>query len=181
MSSERTIDLHVSHRLYLGRIAEAGTLNRQILDAYGRLGERDFTRRTHHVGGRYENLYLERERIPALAQVLEQATAFAAEILALPATALRCGFWLNDMGPGQATSRHTHAELDELLSGVYYVEVPPDSGELVVLDRRMRTLVQPEPGMLVFFRPEVPHEVSVNRSGGHRLSVGMNFGPIDAD
>ena len=51
----------------------------------------------------------------------------------------------------------------------------------MVLDRHMRTLVQPEPGMLVFFGPEVPHEVSVNRSGGHRLSVGMNFGPIDTD
>jgi hypothetical protein len=180
METEQTIDLQVSHRLYLGRIAAAAILNQQILDAYARLGERDFTRRTHHVGGRYENLYLERERIPALAQVLDQATAFAANILALPATALRCGFWLNDMGPGQATSRHTHAELDELLSGVYYVAVPPDSGELVVFDRRMRTLVQPEPGMLVFFRPEVPHEVSVNRSSGHRLSVGMNFGPIDS-
>ena len=179
MSSERPIELHVSHRLYLARIAEAAALNRQILDAYGRLGERDFSRRTHHFGGRYENLYLERERIPALAQVLDQATMFAAEILALPANALRCGFWLNDMGPGQATSRHTHAELDELLSGVYYVDVPPDSGELVLFDRRMRTLVQPEPGMLVFFRPEAPHEVSVNRSSGHRLSVGMNFGPID--
>lgn len=181
MDTEQTAELHTSHRLYLGRIAEAAILNRQILDAYRLLGERDFTRRTHHVGGRYENLYLERERIPALAQVLDQATAFAAKILALPATALRCGFWLNDMAPGQATSRHTHAELDELLSGVYYVEAPPDSGELVVFDRRMRTLVQPEPGMLVFFRPEVPHEVSRNRSDGHRLSVGMNFGPVDAD
>ena len=181
METERTIDLHASHRLYLGRIDKAAVLNRQILDAYRRLGESDFTRRTHHVGGRYENLYLERERIPALARVLEQATAYAAKILAMPASSLRCGFWLNDMGPGQATSRHTHAELDELLSGVYYVEVPPDSGELVVFDRRMRTLVQPEPGMLVFFRPEVPHEVSLNRSDRHRLSVGMNFGPIDAD
>ena len=181
METEQSIHLHASHRLYLGRIAEAAALNRQILDAYHRLGERDFSRRTHHFGGRYENLYLERERIPALARVLEQATACAAQILAMPASGLRCGFWLNDMGPGQATSRHTHAELDELLSGVYYVEVPPDSGELVVFDRHMRTLVQPEPGMLVFFRPEVPHEVSLNRSDGHRLSVGMNFGPIDAD
>jgi uncharacterized cupin superfamily protein len=180
METEQTIDLRASHRIYLGRIAEAADLNRQILEAYRGLCERDFTRRTHHFGGRYENLYLERQRIPPLARVLEQATACAAKILAMPAGGLRCGFWLNDMGPGQATSRHTHAELDELLSGVYYVEVPPDSGELVVFDRRMRTLVQPEPGMLVFFRPDVPHEVSLNRSGGHRLSVGMNFGPIDA-
>ena len=181
METEQIIDLYASHRLYLGRIAGAAALNRQILDAYRGLGEGDFSRRTHHFGGRYENLYLERQRIPALARVLEGATAYAAEILAMPVRDLRCGFWLNDMGPGQATSRHTHAELDELLSGVYYVEVPPDSGELVVFDRRMRTLVQPEPGMLVFFRPEVPHEVSVNRSGGHRLSVGMNFGPIGGD
>lgn len=174
-------DPQPSQQFHWCRIADADRVNREILQAYLGLTEGDFSRRTHHLGGRYENLYVERSGFPAVEPVLARATDCAARILGLPAERLHCGFWFNDMGPGQGTSRHTHAELDELLSGVYYVEVPEESGELLLFDRRMRTQVEPEAGMFVFFRPEVPHEVSVNRSDRHRLSIGMNFGPVEKE
>jgi hypothetical protein len=126
----------------------------------------------------YENLYVERERIPAIARVMEQAKSYARSILQWTAPALRSGFWLNDMSPGQMTSEHDHDEDDELLSGVYYIQVPQDSGDLVVVDRRIRSAITPEAGMFVFFAPTVLHSVSVNRSGERRLSMGMNFGPV---
>ena len=87
------------------------------------------------------------------------------------------GFWLNDMGPGDATSRHDHDELDELLSAVYYVHVPGNSGNLVIHDAHCRTEVTPKEGMFVFFAPAVVHSVSVNQSAERRLSIAMNFGP----
>jgi hypothetical protein len=169
--------LYTNSRIYIGFAPEAEELNWRILNAYRALGDQDLLRRTHFFGGRYENLYLERTRIPEIDRVLAFAEDFARQILRRPAQALRCGFWLNDMGPGHVTTEHTHEEDDELLSGVYYVQVPPSSGELLILDRRMRTLVQPEAGMFVFFAPGVLHAVSENRSAETRLSIGMNFGP----
>jgi predicted 2-oxoglutarate/Fe(II)-dependent dioxygenase YbiX len=81
------------------------------------------------------------------------------------------------MGPDEVTSEHDHDEYDELLSGVYYVQVPPESGELVIVDKYSRTLLTPQAGMFVFFAPDVRHSVNVNGSGERRVSIGMNFGP----
>jgi len=172
--------LYTNSRIHIGFLPDAEEINRQIMDAYCQLREEDLLRRSHFFGGRYENLYVERERIPGVARVMEQAESYARSVLQWTAPALRSGFWLNDMGPGQMTTEHDHDEDDELLSGVYYVQVPQDSGELVIVDRRIRTVVTPEAGMFVFFAPTVLHSVSVNRSGERRLSMGMNFGPAAA-
>lgn len=56
---------------------------------------------------------------------------------------LGCGFWLNAQGPGQSTSEHTHEELDELLSGVYYLSAPERSGDLILRDGLLSTRVTP--------------------------------------
>lgn len=163
--------------IHIAFLPEAAEINRQIMDGYQQLREQDFSRRSHFFGGRYENLYLERERIPEIGQVLEQAQTHAATLLQRPRQSLRNGFWLNDMGPGEATTEHDHDDDDELLSGVYYVQVPDNSGELVIVDSHIRSLVTPQAGMFVFFAPTVVHSVSANRSGERRLSIGINFGP----
>lgn len=157
---------------------DAEELNRQIIDAYVKLDEQDFIRRSHFFGGRHENLYIERTRIPAIDEVLKQAEQYAKEILGVTSQRLRSGFWVNDMGPGKATSEHNHDDDDELLSGVYYLQVPADSGELIILDKLSRTVITPQPGMFVFFLPSVMHSVSVNCSNDRRISLGMNFGPV---
>ena len=163
--------------LHTGHLPDALEINRQILDAYRLMREEDFSRRSHFFNGRHENLYLNSERIPALERVLAQAMTFAADILQLPVHQLKRGFWLNDMGPGKITSRHDHDEDDELLSGVYYIHVPENSGKLLIHDRYSNTEVTPEAGMFVFFAPAVMHSVSINQSCENRLSIGMNFGP----
>ena len=79
------------------------------------------------------------ERHHALALVagqLEPVSEFvvgAAQKL-LGATQLRHGFWFNEMHPGHRTTLHSHEELDELLSAVYYVSCPDDSGRLILHD-----------------------------------------------
>ncbi|HUX90643.1 MAG TPA: putative 2OG-Fe(II) oxygenase [Gallionellaceae bacterium] len=165
-------------RIHIGFMPEAADINRQIMDAYVQLREEDWLRRSHFFDGRYENLYLHRERIQAIGRVLEQAESYAKNLLQKPDEKLRSGFWINDMGPNEATTEHDHDDYDEMLSGVYYVQVPQESGELVVVDRHSRTLVTPQPGMFVFFAPNVLHSVSINRSGERRISIGMNFGPV---
>ena len=163
--------------IHIGFMPDAADINRQIMADYVQLREQDLLRRSHFFGGRYENLYLERERIHAIGRVLEQAEGYAKNLLQKPDEKLRSGFWINDMGPNESTTEHDHDDYDELLSGVYYVQVPQNSGELVIVDKYSRTLVTPQPGMFVFFAPNVLHSVSVNQSGERRISVGMNFGP----
>ena len=164
-------------QLYFGFMPEAEKLNRQIIHAYLKLDDHDFIRRSHFFGGRHENLYIERTSIAAIDKVLEQAERYAGELLDLSGQRLRSGFWINDMGPGKATSEHNHDDYDEKLSGVYYIQVPADSGELVIIDSNSRTLVTPQAGMFVFFSPSVMHSVSVNCSKDRRISMGINFGP----
>jgi hypothetical protein len=170
-------DLWASTPIHGSSLPGAALINPRILEAFNQLTEADFTRRTHFFGGRYENLYLELTRIPELVPVLAHAESCAREILGLGNAPLRSGFWLNAQGPGQSTTEHTHDENDELLSGVYYVSAPQDSGDLVLADGHLKVVVTPKPGMLLFFPPDLPHRVETNRSPNHRLSIAFNFGP----
>jgi hypothetical protein len=176
-STPTAVRLWTNARLHGALLPDAEAVNRRIAETFSALREPDFTRRTHFFGGRFENLYVERERIPALAPVLHHAQACARQILGRGPRSLRIGFWLNAQGPGQSTSEHTHEELDELLSGVYYVQVPPGSGDLLLRDGHFRVQVTPVAGMFVFFPPNLPHSVEANGSDRQRLSIAFNFGP----
>lgn len=178
MASEIEPRLQRNSIIHIGFMPDAININQQIMQGYARMNEQDFVRRSHFFHGRYENLYLDRIQIPAIGSVLQQAEGYAASILEMTAAKLRSGFWMNEMGPNAVTSEHDHDEYDELLSGVYYVQVPTDSGELHIVDQYSRTVVTPEAGMFVFFAPSVRHSVSVNRSSERRISIGMNFGPV---
>jgi 2OG-Fe(II) oxygenase superfamily len=164
--------------IHIGFMPDAAEINRRIMDAYLQLREQDMSKRSHFFGGRYENLYLERERIPAIAIMLAQAELYAKNLLERHDQKLRSGFWINDMGPNEVTTEHDHDDYDEMLSGVYYVQVPQDSGELVIVDKHSRTLLMPQAGMFVFFAPDVLHSVNENCSAERRVSIGMNFGPL---
>lgn len=171
--------LWTSNPLHGSRLPECEPINALILTTFRGLQETDFARRTHFFGGRFENLYLDRERLPAVAGVLAHAESCARAILGSGRQPLRMGFWFNAQGPGQDTSLHTHDEDDELLSGVYYVNVPEHSGRLVLLDGQLTVKLMPQPGQFLFFPPALPHRVEVNRSEEQRLSIAFNFGPAE--
>ena len=59
--------------IHIGFMPDSAEINRQIMAGYLPLREEDLLRRSHFFGGRYENLYIDRNRIPAIARVLEQA------------------------------------------------------------------------------------------------------------
>ncbi len=136
-------------------------------------------RKTHLFDGRYENVYLTEKHIPELTSIIDEAVALAENILA--SKGLRAGYWFNYMPPDSSTLIHSHDDYDEQLSGVYYVSVPENSGNLIIYDRtenndEEKIEIKPNAGEFIFFMPDIRHEVSRNNSDEYRLSIGINFG-----
>lgn len=166
------------HEFYF---ADADALNPVIISAYLDKLEAGEVRKTHLFEGRYENIYIDREEIPGLSELIPFWLASAAEVLDRHQVELRCGFWFNDMRPGDVTLPHSHDDYDELLSGVYYLTVPENSGELVLHDGDEKLSVMPEAGKLVLFSSSNVHEVTKNLSQETRLSIGINFGDVNPE
>ena len=163
--------------LYTARIDHAEELNSALLSGFLNHLDDDDIKKTHFFHGRYENIYIENSKIPEIDTILNTVLQYAAEILNKPASELRAGLWFNAMGHGQVTTAHRHDDFDELLSAVYYVITPVDSGNLILEYGNFRTEVTPEAGRFVFFPPDMMHEVTENRSQEMRLSLGINIGP----
>ena len=162
------------HQLML---AEPEQLNASLYARFRALSGTDRVRQTHHFEGRFENTYIDAADIPEIAAVLDVVKQQAGQLLGVPAGTLKAGFWFNAMEAGQRTTLHHHDENDELLSAVYYIRVPENSGDLVLHDAGRTVTVKPQEGKLVMFAPAVRHEVTANLGTGLRLSVAMNVGP----
>ena len=165
--------------LWQARLADAEALNAAIVAALDAVRDNPRVHRTHHVHGRFENTYVPAELIPAAQPLFDWVLDQARQVLGRDD--LRYGFWFNEMAPGQRTSLHSHEEMDELLSAVYYIQVPPHSGRLVLWDGERDVRCEPEAGLLLLFPPQMPHEVEPNLGTATRLSVAFNFGPLEAE
>jgi len=149
-------------------------LNKTLLSGFLNHQEDTDIKRSHLFNGRYENIYLDETQITELKTLRDEACRHASTIL--ETANIRAGYWFNYMPPGSVTTMHTHDDDDELLSGVYYVTVPEDSGNLIISENSEKIEIKPEAGSFIFFKPDVRHEVSRNNSTDHRLSIGINFG-----
>ncbi len=67
----------------------------------------------------------------------------------------------------------------ELLSGVYYINVPDNSGDLVLRNTESdeEETVTPKAGEFIFFKPSLSHSVAMSHSHEMRLSIWMNIWP----
>ncbi len=162
---------------HLLQLDDAEKVNAAIWKQYQAVRNDPAVRKSHFFEGRYENIYIDALLVSSLGPVLTAAREGARRMLGDPAQELAVGFWFNEMHPGDVTVPHDHDEGDELLSAVYYVRVPCDSGQLLLGRGEQTVTLTPVEGRLVFFRPGVVHEVTRNLSSGVRLSIGMNFGP----
>ena len=160
-------------------LAAPERLNASLFERFMELRDSDRIRRSHYFGDRFENIYINEADIPDIAMVLNVVKQQAGQLLGIPVDALKAGFWFNAMDAGQRTTLHHHDENDELLSAVYYIRVPENSGNLILHEDGRKILIQPEEGKLVMFAPAMLHEVTANLGPGLRLSVGMNVGPAD--
>jgi uncharacterized protein (TIGR02466 family) len=132
----------------------------------------------------------------ALKQALDKhAMAFARELhLDLNGRRLRLdSVWVNVLDPGGVHTSHIHPQ--SVLSGTYYVDVPPGASALKLEDPRHasmmsappraedapeaeRTFVylQPETGEALMWESFVRHEVPMNQAKKARVSVSFNYG-----
>lgn len=136
------------------------------------------THKSHFFHGRYENIYIDEEKVPAMKPVLHMILQEAVRLLDTTEEELQMGFWINYMQQDDVTTRHSHDDDDELLSGTYYLQMPKDSGVLLIKqDDQTIEAIEPEAATLAFFHPSAEHEVTVHRSPIPRISLGFNVGP----
>ena len=173
------MQLEKPRQIYSSHIEQAVALNQALYDGFQHYKDKSNARKSHYFEGRYENIYLDNSDISEIDQVLDQVKTVAATILQTDKKQLKAGLWFNEMGPGHVTLPHRHDDYNELLSAVYYVKVPENSGQLVLTDRQFKTEVTPKEGMFVFFPPDMIHEVTKNESDEVRLSLGINIGPVE--
>ncbi len=164
---------------YLRRISQLTESELTAIDDYLQSllkEDSSLLKKTHFFNDRYENIYLEESENDALNQLMSESLGFCSEILDVNKSELAIGYWFNLMQPGQVTTLHTHDNLNELISGVIYLTVPENSGDLVLKTENEDITLEPVSGNFVYFDPETPHLVTKNNSSSHRLSIGMNIG-----
>lgn len=93
--------------------------------------------------------------------------------------------WVNLLKNGGHHSGHIHPH--SVLSGTFYVEVPPGSGAIRFEDPRLPLMmaaptrpdtfvtVEPRPGCLLLWESWLRHEVLPGTGHGERLSISFNF------
>jgi hypothetical protein len=146
-----------------------GTILTQFMSAQHTEG----LKKTHFFNDRYENIYLSAHQVPHLRALVTDANNRARCLLGR--TSQKVGCWFNAMGPASNTSLHRHDEDDECLSGVYYIAVPENSGDLVLYPHGKQLVHTPRAGQWIFFPPQTEHEVTHNESPELRLSLAFNF------
>lgn len=83
-------------------------------------------------------------------------------------------WWLNVTAPGLDFGQHQHGT--NMISMVYYLQVPPMSGNIELLDPATDTWVEYEPraGDLLEFDGMIHHRVKKNLSDDIRISLALN-------
>ncbi|PCK01692.1 MAG: hypothetical protein COA42_22900 [Alteromonadaceae bacterium] len=94
-------------------------------------------------------------------------------------------YWSVVHGKGESTNLHDHASSDNYeggakVSAVFYVSVPPESGDLVFQYHKNPYIVESETvaaelGKFAMFDSCLPHYVTRNNSEEYRIVISMNF------
>lgn len=144
-----------------------------------------------------EDRFVSLEDVPSVRVVLEYFMTGCREIARerkwdLTRSELSLGsFWMHATAPGDLTQLHTHKP--SVLSGVYYVDKPEDSGDLVFVDvnefhdyeppslpgevdpiSTPQVLVKASEGTMLVFPSWLPHKVPKNMSTRKRVSISFN-------
>jgi len=187
-------------RLYKGRIAVSRGLETTCLGiaAEDKAGQR--WSREHGYGGytsyaslndltRRASIFADLERA-----IAKQVSVFARELqFELGGHKLKLdSLWINVMERGTVHTPHIHPHA--VISGTYYVTVPPKSGVIRFEDPRLPMMmaapprkpkarpenrsfvdVAPKPGVLLLWESWLRHGVETNSARGKRISVSFNY------
>jgi uncharacterized protein (TIGR02466 family) len=100
-------------------------------------------------------------------------------------------YWVHATPPGELTQSHTHKPA--VLSGVFYIDKPENSGDLVFVDMNQfhdynpkplpgeidpitspQMMIKADEGTMLIFPSWLPHKVPKNNSDRNRVSVSFN-------
>ena len=191
-------------RLYEAQLGGPAGLNAELEEACRMLEAEDTAgqrwAKAHGYRGytSYASLDDLPKRVTAFAEVKKRldrhAAAFAKELhLDLGGRKLVLdSLWVNVLKPGGAHSGHIHPH--SVLSGTYYVAVPPGASALKLEDPRLplmmaappreadapqdaRTFVyvDPAPGAVLLWESWLRHEVPANGARTDRISISFNY------
>lgn len=149
-----------------------------------------------NVGGWHSDTLLhQRKDMAEITKAIASACAASAKELNFDFVGFELSItdmWLNRNGPGDLNKPHVHPHA--ILSGVYYVQIPADSGNFEFFDpvaARVSTQypvsakkpgyapsveITPVEGGLVIFPSWLQHWVQPNRGTGDRVSISFNVG-----
>ena len=142
---------------------------------------------THFINNRWENIYINPQKIPSILPLLSEIHSIAIEIfhtklsphqtLVIPHELLgyeKNEFWFNSALPGESTGAHNHNG-KAIISGVYYLQVPEKSGNVIFIHENKEKLdITAKPGKLIFFPAELDHYVQENEGTKKRISLSFN-------
>jgi len=137
-------------------------------------------------------------RVPAFARLVKRldghVAAFAKELeFDLGRSRLKLdSLWINVLDPGGVHTSHIHPH--SVVSGTYYVAVPPGASALKVEDPRLGMMMAappkkpkarpenrpfaylaPSPGTVLLWESWLRHEVPLNQADEERISVSFNY------
>ena len=138
---------------------------------------------SHFFNGRWENTYLSIEKVPAVREVILAARNMGVEVYGNPLLALfepvdnsiRPPFWFNLAEPSELTGVPDHVH-EACISGVFYLRVPPKSGNLFFREKGEEDFVlEPIEGKIVLFPSSLRHGGKENLSEDIRISLAFNI------
>ena len=146
---------------------------------------REDTTLSHKINGRWENQYISIQYFPQLKKLFRSACskgkAILEKSLMIPYKELGLPmdeFWFNIAAPGESTGWHDHKERSEL-SGVYYLHVPDNSGDIHFRkkddDETFEWEMKSQTGKLILFDSNIEHSVPENKSKENRISIAFNL------
>lgn len=199
----KTIDLFVT-RIYRADDAGSEKLNRDLESAAlslamdDKAGQRWCEKHGYPGYTSYSSLNDLPWRFPEFARLVKvldrHALAYAKELhWDLRGTRPVCdSLWVNVMPEGGSHTSHIHP--NSVISGTYYVAVPPGAGPIVYEDPRLAMMMAapprkdkvprqfrahvsetPKPGSLLLWESWLRHEVPLNKAEGNRISVSFNY------
>ncbi len=170
--------------------AKAAALNQRLAGEIYRLTE---PRAPVPIGGTWQTdpVLHQRPEFAEFTRLVQQAARAALDFLKIKYNGIEItGCWANINPFGGQNSPHLHP--NNFLSGVYYVALPDDVGQITFGDPRPQAqMIMPKakswnkytgneikletkPGRFVLFPAWLVHSVPVNRSDKHRVSISFN-------
>ena len=142
-------------------------------------------KRSHYFNGRWENIYIPINLIPNLKKVLSQASQMGKKIIKETVIVPRKDlgyhldeYWFNIAKPGEFTGWHDHKK-GAMLSGVYYLDVPNNGGNIRfknrLINKKYKWEIKSKTGQMILFPASQKHAVDINKSSRNRISIGFNL------